>query len=274
MDEKKARSKQEALIKKLKKYPSLLLAFSGGVDSTFLLSLAQQVLGERVVAATADSITFPSRERREAEKFAREKGIPHVIFKSEEFRIPDFIANSPDRCYHCKRALCNSLIKIAKDKDIKVIAHAANFDDLGDYRPGLKAAREMGIVSPLVEVDLTKEEIRFLSKERGLETWDKPAMACLASRIPYGSPINIEKLKIVEEAEDFLRRIGFNQFRVRHHGNTARIELENPVITKIFEPSMRGKIVKKFKDLGFTYISVDLEGYVSGSMNRDITQRA
>lgn len=270
MDENKARSKQEALIDKLKGYPSLLVAFSGGVDSTFLLTLAHRTLGEKVVAATADSVTFPSRERLEAEQFTRERGIPHVVFKCEEYRVPEFIANPPDRCYYCKRSLCGDLIKIAEEREIKIISHAANVDDLGDYRPGLKAADEMGIVSPLVEVGLTKKEIRFLSKEMGLPTWDKPAMACLASRIPYGSPITIEKLKMVGEAEEFLFGIGFRQLRVRHHGHTARIELESRDITKLMEKDMREKVIGRLKKLGFTHISVDLEGYVSGSMNRDI----
>lgn len=273
MDDKKARYKQEALMNKLKGYSSLLVAFSGGVDSTYLLYLARQMLGERVVAATADSVTFPSRERREAGNFTREKGIPHIIFKSEEFQVPEFIANSPDRCYYCKRSLCESLLKIAAERDIKTIAHAANLDDLDDYRPGLKAAMEMGIASPLIEVDLTKEEIRFLSKEMGLATWDKPAMACLASRIPYGSPIHMKNLRMVEEAEEFLFGIGFRQLRVRHHGNTARIELESPDIPKIIKKGIREKITRKFKELGFTYVTVDLEGYVPGSMNRELGNR-
>lgn len=270
MDKKKARSKQDALMDNLKRYPALLVAFSGGVDSSYLLYLAHRTLGENVVAATADSITFPSRERREAGKFTREKGIPHIVFPSEEFRVPEFIANSPDRCYYCKRSLCESLIHIAEERGIKTVAHAANVDDLGDYRPGLKAAGEMGIVSPLVEVDLTKEEIRFLSKEMGLTTWDKPAMACLASRIPYGSPIHIEKLKMVEEAEEFLFRLGFRQLRVRHHGKTARIELENADMDKIIQKRIREKITSRFRELGFTYVSLDLEGYISGSMNREL----
>lgn len=270
MDEKKARSKQEALRGQLKRYPALLVAFSGGVDSTYLLCLASQILGERAVAATADSMTFPSRERREAEKFTQERGIPHIVFKSEEFRVPGFIANSPDRCYYCKRSLCKSLIKIAEERDIRTIVHAANLDDLGDYRPGLKAAAEMGIISPLVEAGLTKEEIRFLSKEMGLATWDKPAMACLASRIPYGSPIHTEKLKMVEEAEESLFRLGFRQVRVRHHGKTARIELENADMDKIIKKRVRAKITSRFRELGFTYVSLDLEGYVSGSMNREL----
>ncbi|MBL7174514.1 MAG: ATP-dependent sacrificial sulfur transferase LarE [Desulfobacteraceae bacterium] len=262
--------KKDDLIRRLKELDSLLVAFSGGVDSTFLLALAHQVLGDRVVAATASSITYPSREREEAVKFTSERRIQHIVFRSDEDSLPEFISNGPDRCYHCKKFLCQSLIKIADEKGLKYVAHAANLDDLKDYRPGLKAAEEMGIISPLVDAQLSKGEIRLLSKEMGLATWDKPAMACLASRIPYGSPITPEKLKMVNEAEEFLSRNGFKQFRVRHHGPVARIEVESTDIAKITESEFRKRLVAELRQIGFLHIAVDLEGYVSGSLNRAV----
>ena len=202
--ERAAREKKETLVRMLKEIPSLILAFSGGTDSSFLLAVAHEALKDRVVAATADSFTFPSREKEEAIEFARKIGIEHIVFKSDESAIPEFVANRPDRCYFCKKSLSAELIRIAMDRDIKNIAYAVNIDDLKDYRPGIDAANEMGIISPLVDAGLNKEEIRFLSKEMGLATWDKPAMACLASRIPYGTQITAEKLKVVEDAEEFL----------------------------------------------------------------------
>lgn len=268
MDKNKAGLKKEKLISYFKDLDSLLVAFSGGVDSTFLLAVAHQVLGEKVIAATATSATYPSRERDEAIQFIKSRGIQHIVFHSDETSLPSFLSNSPDRCYHCKKTLSQELIKIAEERGIKHIAYAANVDDLGDYRPGLKAAREMGIVAPLVEARINKEEIRFLSKEMGLSTWDKPAMACLASRFPYGDAITEKKLKMVEEAEDFLAENGFKQYRVRHHGPVARIELESSEIKRIIEAGLRKNIAERFKQIGFLHIAVDLEGYISGSMNR------
>jgi uncharacterized protein len=246
----------------------LLIAFSGGVDSTFLLAVAHEVLGNRVVAATATSATYPSQEKEEAIQFAKERGIKHVVFESDEVSLPDFSSNSPNRCYYCKKLLSRELQRIAKDRAIKHIALAANLDDLGDYRPGMKAAEEMGLIEPLIEAQLTKEEIRYLSKEMGLPTWDKPVMACLASRIPYGEPVTEDKLNMVEEAEAFLTEIGFRQCRVRHHGPVARIEVGKSEIPKILERDLRERVVKKFKEIGFLHISLDLEGYVTGSLNR------
>jgi len=268
---KSAREKKEILVSMLKEMPSLLVAFSGGVDSSFLLAVAYDALKDRVIAATADSITFPSREKEEAIEFAAKLGVEHIVFQSDESTIPEFIANGADRCYFCKRSLSKELIGIAKERSIKNIAFAANIDDLKDYRPGIEAAKEIGIVSPLVEVKLSKGEIRFLSKEMGLSTWDKPAMACLASRIPYGTPITIEKLKTVEDSEDFLFRMGFKQLRVRHHGPVARIETSEMQFRRFFEEDIRKKVVERFKELGFKYVSLDLEGFVSGSMNRTLT---
>jgi len=265
-----AREKKVTLIRMLKEMPSLLVAFSGGADSSFLLAVAYETLKNRMVAATADSITFPLREREEAIEFARKIGAEHIVFKSDESAIPEFVANRSDRCYFCKKSLSTELIKIATDRGIKNIAYAANMDDLKDYRPGINAAKDMGIISPLIEAKLGKKEIRFLSKEMGLATWDKPAMACLASRIPYGTPITVEKLKVVEDAEDFLFKMGFRQLRVRHHGPVARIEAGETDFGHFFKEDVRKSVVKRFKELGFKHISLDLEGFISGSMNRTL----
>jgi pyridinium-3,5-biscarboxylic acid mononucleotide sulfurtransferase len=270
MDADSARGKKEKLINILKEMPSLLVAFSGGVDSAFLLAVAHDVIKDRVTAATADSITFPARERAEAVEFAARLGVEHIIFKSDESTIPEFVANNADRCYFCKKSLSKELIEIAEKRNIKKIAFAANVDDLGDYRPGLSAAKEMGMISPLVDAGLTKEEIRFLSKEMGLDTWDKPAMACLASRVPYGTSITIEKLKVIEDAEDFLFGMGFRQIRVRHHGTVARIEAALSDLPRLIEDDMRKKVVQRLKGLGFKHVAIDLEGFVSGSMNRTL----
>jgi uncharacterized protein len=263
-----AASKKENLIHYLEKLDSLLVAFSGGVDSTFLLALSHQTLMDKVVAVTESSTTYPSREREEAIKFTKDRGIEHIVFQADETSIAKFVSNAPDRCYHCKKSLSKNLLNIAKQKSISHVAYAANLDDLSDYRPGMDAAREMGIIAPLVDAHLSKEEIRFLSKEMGLPTWDKPAMACLASRIPYGEPITTKKLKMVEEAEDFLADQGFRQYRVRHHGSVARIEVAGSEIKKVTGPELRKNIVEKFRQIGFYHIAVDLEGYFSGSMNR------
>ena len=268
IDKEDAASKKENLIHYLEKLDSLLVAFSGGVDSTFLLALSHQTLMDKVVAVTESSTTYPSREREEAVKFTKDRGIEHIVFQADETSIAEFISNAPDRCYHCKKSLSKNLLNIAKEKGISHVAYAANLDDLSDYRPGMDAAREMGIIAPLVDAHLSKEEIRFLSKEMGLPTWDKPAMACLASRIPYGEPITTKKLKMVEEAEDFLADQGFRQYRVRHHGSVARIEVASSEIKKITGPELRKNIVEKFRQIGFYHIAIDLEGYFSGSMNR------
>jgi len=268
MDVASARAKKEKLIGILKEMPSLMVAFSGGVDSSFLLAVACENLKDRVTAATAESATFPLRERADAIEFAEKLGVEHIIFMSDESSIPEFIANSADRCYHCKKALSIRLKKIAEEKGIKHIAFAANTDDLGDYRPGIEAGKEIGIISPLIDAGLGKEEIRFLSREMGLETWDKPAMACLASRIPYGTDITVKKLRTVEDAEDFLFALGFCQCRVRHHGAVARIEVDLKDLQRFMDNDTRNKVINRLKELGFKHVSLDLEGFVSGSMNR------
>lgn len=268
MEANTVRLKKENLIRRLSQLDSLLVAFSGGVDSSFLLAVAHQTLGKGVVAATATSTTYPSREREEAIEFIRVRGIEHIVFPSDETSISEVADNVPNRCYYCKRLLSEKLVKIAEERGIESVAYATNVDDLGDFRPGLLAAEEFGIIAPLVEAQLDKEEIRYLSREMGLRTWDKPAMACLASRIPYGDPITDKKLNMVEEAEAYLADKGFKQFRVRHHGSVARLEVEGSEIERITEPRLRKELVDKFRKIGFHHIAVDLEGYVSGSMNR------
>ncbi len=272
IDVQEVSSKKQALIERLKALDSLLVAFSGGVDSTFLLAAARQVLGEKVVACTATSIVYPSRESKEAMSFAKEKGADHVIMATDAMSLPDFTANKPDRCYHCKKYLFEKLKELAAQKGIKHIAHAANLDDLKDYRPGWRAAQEMGILAPLVDARLTKEEIRFLSREMGLATWNKPTMACLASRIPFGESITEKKLRMIQEAEGFIASLGFTQYRVRYHGAVARIEVVPEDIQRIVEKTVRDRIVAKLKEIGFLHVALDLEGYVSGSLNRALRE--
>ena len=269
----KAHAKKKTLIEALKSIDSLLIAYSGGVDSTFLLAVAQEVLGSNVVAVTATAPFYPSREAREAIDFARQRGIEHLVIPSEAGYLPAFQANPPDRCYHCKTFLFRKLKDVAEKREIRHIAHAANVDDSGDYRPGSRAAEEAGALAPLLDVGMNKEEIRYLSKEMGLPTWNKPAMACLASRIPYGDPITEEKLRMIEAAETFLAAKGFRQFRVRCHGSLARIEVEKEDFPRVTATPLRETIVSKLKELGFLYVSMDLEGYVTGSLNRALQSR-
>jgi uncharacterized protein len=273
MDKNVALSKKEKLVQYMKELGSMLVAFSGGVDSTFLLALSHETLGEKVVAATSTSILHPHGERKEARNFTRKRGIPHVLFQSDEMAHPDMVQNGPDRCYHCKKILFQRLFVIAAKEGLKHVAHAANVDDLGDYRPGFKAAKEAGVIAPLIEAQLNKEEIRFLSKEMDLPTWDKPSMACLATRIPYGSPITKKKLKMIEDAETFLMKQGIKQVRVRCHGPVARIEVGTADLEKVVHKATRMAIVKSLRDLGFDHVSLDLEGFVSGSLNRVLAEK-
>jgi len=262
--------KKQALLDNLGAFDSLLVAFSGGVDSTFLLAAAHQALGHKVIGVTAHSILYPLSEMEEAVAFAKGRGIEHVLVPSEASHLPEFVANPPERCYVCKKVLFERLREIAGQRGIRFIAHAANMDDFDDFRPGWKAAVEMGGIAPLVDARLTKEEIRFLSREMGLATWNKPSMACLASRVPYGEPITETKLRMIGEAEKEIASHGFAQYRVRYHGPVARIELQVSDMKRIMEPGLRDRIVARLKELGFLYVTLDLEGYVTGSMNRGI----
>jgi len=264
-------NKKEKLISIIEKYDNLIVAFSGGVDSTFLLKIAHEILKENVVAVTARSSVQPERETDFAIKFANNLGIKHIIMQSREMSRHDFVANTRDRCYVCKKLLAEDLLKLASEMGIKHVAHGANMDDMDDFRPGLKAAREMSIEAPLVDACLTKKDIRFLSKEMDLITWDKPSMACLASRIPYGTPITDGALNKIDRAEQFVLSLGFISCRVRYHNEVARIEVNPGDFKRLFDDKTRMAIINKFKDIGFLYISMDLEGYIQGSMNRSIS---
>lgn len=273
MNDEKARKKRDLLIRLLKGLDSLLVAFSGGVDSTFLVALAHEALKENLLAVTAGSIVFPSRETQRAVAWASERGIRHRVIAVSAMGLAEFVSNGPERCYHCKKHLFRELKRIASEQGIGHIAHAANTDDLKDYRPGAKATDELGILAPLLEAGLGKEEIRSLSREMGLPTWDMPSMACLATRIPYGDVITEEKLGMVESAEEYLLGLGLQQVRVRHHQGVARIEAEGPWIERLMAPELRNKVVEKLLHMGFRHVAVDMEGYVPGGMNRALKQR-
>ena len=273
MDKNTARAKKESLTGRLRKLDSLLVAFSGGVDSAFLLAVAHETIGEKLLAVTASSVIHPIRETENARNFAQRRGIHHVIIHTEELSLREFVSNTPKRCYYCKRNLFKLLFEIAKEKGIKHVAHGANMDDLKDYRPGFRAATEMGVLAPLVDVQLGKSEIRILSKEMGLNTWAKSAMSCLAARIPYKSTITENKLTMVEKAEAFLLKQGFKEVRVRHHGSVARIEVGREDLKSIMDERSIKATVKKFRKIGFTHIAVDLEGYISGKMNRNLNEK-
>ena len=246
---------------------SLLIAFSGGVDSTFLLRVAHNCLDDYLLAVTATSETYSSEELVEAKAYAESLGVQHMIIDSKELHIQGFRENTPQRCYYCKRELFSQLKEIALEKRITWVADGTNADDIGDYRPGLRAAAELGIRSPLRESGLTKEEIRQLSKEMGLPTWNKPTLACYASRFPYGMEITAQRLKQVGDAETFLRSQGIRTVRVRHHGHIARIEVGLEEMSTFLEPDFRRKIVGELKQLGYAYVALDLQGFRSGSMN-------
>lgn len=267
VDLEKVLEKESKLISILEEMGDIAIAFSGGVDSTYLVDIAYRVLGDKALAITAVSPTYPKAELEEAKDLARLIGIRHELVETEELKDPNFSSNPPNRCYFCKLDLFEKMKDVALKLGIKNIAYGGTVSDLSDFRPGIRAAKEKGARAPLEEAGMTKEDVRILSRIRGLPTWDKPSFACLASRIPYGDPITREKLSRIERAEEILRDLGFRQYRVRCHGEIARIEVPLEEMPEMLREDIREKVTRELKGLGFIYVALDLSGFRSGSMN-------
>lgn len=261
------KAKQERLFSILQSTRRVIIAYSGGADSAYLAWAAHRVLGDNAVAITADSASIPESHKRDAEAFARECGFRHEYIATREFDNPDYIKNDANRCFHCKDELFTRLEAIGRERGIEHVAYGVNVDDLGDYRPGQRAAKIHQAEAPLVDAGLSKAEIRELSRLSGLSTWDRPAAACLSSRIPYGTPVTLENVKTVERGEEALRQLGFRQFRVRFHGKLVRIEIAKDELASALNPETAQRFVAIFKPLGFHYVTIDLEGYRQGSLN-------
>ena len=260
-------AKERCLFAALEPLGSVIVAYSGGADSAYLAWAAHRVLGDNALAITADSASLPESHKAGAEAFAREHGIRHEYILTREFDNPDYVANNPDRCFHCKDELFTRLDEVARERGMAHVVYGVNVDDLGDYRPGQRAAKLHQVKAPLVEAGLTKTDIRELSRRAGLATWDRPASACLSSRIPYGTPVTIENVGTVDRGEDAIRALGFRQFRVRFHGDVVRIEIAPEELDRAMTPAMAREFTDIFKKLGFLYVTLDLEGYRQGSLN-------
>ncbi len=260
-------AKEQTLFECLKKLGRVIVAYSGGTDSAYLAWAAHRVLGDNAVAITADSASIPASHKRDAEAFARECGFRHEYIETHEFENPDYVKNDKNRCFHCKDELFTRLEAFAATRGDAVIIYGVNKDDLGDYRPGQRAAKLHGVQAPLVEAGLTKSEIRELSRRAGLSTWDRPAAACLSSRVPYGTPVTPQTIRTIEQGEEAIRALGFRQFRVRFHGELARIEVAKEEMPRALTPEIAQAFSTIFKQLGFLYVTLDLEGYRQGSLN-------
>lgn len=265
-------SKQQHLLELLGALDRVIVAYSGGTDSAYLAWAAHKSLGDRAVAITADSASIPESHKRDAEAFAVECGFRHEYIQTYEFDNPDYVKNDPNRCFHCKDELFTRLEEVGRERGISTIVYGVNVDDLGDYRPGQKAAKIHQARAPLVDAALTKAEIRELSRLAGLSTWNRPASACLSSRIPYGTPVTPETIKTVETGEESIRALGFEQFRVRFHGDLVRIEIAPVELPRALSPDMAARFTAIFKPLGFHYVTLDLEGYRQGSLNAVLTK--